>query len=153
MLVKTFCDKYNLNPSLLYVEVNNGTINKSVFFKPLNAKVNHIHESHFVRRKEFKKMVNLYNQDLYYYLSEHFSIPKIAKAVNEFTGIDESRITLLLYERLFAVDRSSILSTRVSDSEWAFFKYGKQVERDLSRFKGEKVFISDILDKRMEDAS
>ncbi len=148
MLVKLFCEKYKLSTGSIYVSVSNGVIPKSVFFRPFNSAYDHINESYFVRRKEFRRKVNLYNQDVYYYLIDFFSVQDIANVLFKLYGTPTTATRPLINERLFAVDRSSILSARVTMTEWALFKYGRLLERELSQRAGKKVTISKILDRR-----
>ncbi len=148
MLVSDFCEKYDLNVSNLYVAKSEGKIPDTVFYRPLNAKRNHIDERYFVRRKEFRKRVKLFNEDVYYYLTEHFSVLEITEIIQKLYGVHHNATRVFLYHRLFMTDSGSMLATTLTKPEWALFKYGRLLEQELSVKYGYKVKISEILDKR-----
>ncbi len=148
MLISLFCEKYDLKPTNLYVFKSDGKLPAHIFYKPLNSKHMYIDENYFIRRKNFKKRVKRYNEDVYYYLTQYLSILQIVELICKLYPIEPSSVQILLYERLFMVDRSSILSTKISKAEWVLFKYGHLLERNLSKVVGRKVTLSKILDKR-----
>jgi len=141
MTIETFCEKYDISTALVYTQKSNGVLPMSVFY----AK-NAINEKHFVRRKEFNRKIQLINQDMFYYLTEFFSVDIISSHILELYDVE---VSSYLNDRMFRVSDKSIINTKVYRAAWAFYKYGRKIEMAARRRVGKQFSVSYILDRRM----
>ena len=152
MQVAGFCQKHGLSKDMIYVAKSDGRLPKSIFHRPFNSKLDLIDESYFIRRVEFKRQVHLFNQSMYYLLTEHFSVMEYARAIAEHgNGLAES-IYNHLNTRLFALDENSIVTNKVNRVDWMLFRFNRKVMLALNKKFGIKFDVEKILDRRMNDS-
>jgi len=132
-------------------DLNRGAIDVFVHKKILPAKHvknNMINETYLLKVREFKRKMQLRNQDLYYLICEHFSTYQLAKACHiGYVELD----SLIRYFRdtLFRIDNTTILDIRISKRALVAYRYWWKIERRLRR-RG--ASIAKILDNRMANA-
>ncbi len=144
MRIRDFADKYGISADTLMSRKCMGDLPNSIFYYPLNSKVMYIDESFFTRRWEFKNRVKYNNQDMFYLLTEYFSISELSKCISNMYGGNELSLNMYFSRSLFAYDhRNTITITMLEYRAW---KYFKQIERRLKR-RG--TSIEQMLDIRM----
>lgn len=149
MLVMDFCQKYGLSRDAVYVAKSEGKLPSSIFHKPINSHADSIDESYFLRRAKFRRKVELFNQSMYYILTEHFSVAEYAKAIVKVFGRPFDSVYIHLNMRLFTLDDRSILVSKVSKLNWDLFRFNRKVIIMLNRRYGIKYDPEKILDIRM----
>ena len=146
MTIKTFCKLYNIDEDRFYAAKSTGVIPKNVFYRPVLASYDEVDNVYFVKRKELQKKIQLINQDMYYFLTETVNVMDICDEVQAIYGVS---IKQYLYDHLFRLDYKSIINTKVSKVAWIFYKYGVRVLMQLRADEQYKIYIAEILDKRM----
>lgn len=149
MRVLDFAQKYGVSEETIWVNKSTGRIPKEVFYKPINDS-QHIDESYFLRRKNFKRKIQLQNQELYYWAIESIQFAKIAKAISSLYGCHVGSVVTYVNGNLFYIDDTSIMSTKVPDIAWMFNKYMRMLFRDIKRLaKVKQANVTHLLDRRM----
>lgn len=138
MTVEEFSDKYNLTTPAIHVAVNQKLVPKDVLYTPVDDNVHHVREEWFIRRKNFKKKVAMYNQDMYFLVSKVKSDSWIAKEI----GVSLPFIC----NAMWRTDVSSILSVKIKSSQWKAFRWFRKVEIAIARRYNVRFNISEILD-------
>ena len=131
--------KYDLNRSAIDVFVHKKILPAK------HIKNNMINETYLIRVKEFKRKMQLRNQDLYYLICEHFSADELGKACH-IGYVELNSLIKYFRDALFRIDNSTILDIRISKRALIAYRYWWKIERRLRR-RG--ASIAKILDKRM----
>ena len=143
MTIDEFCQKWNIQSEALYVKGEG-------IFTPSNSKIKYVNETYFTRRKDFALKVRSYNQSMLYYLEEHFSTSEIARAIAEYyPTANKGSIEHFLRIPLFMLDDRTIVTSKISSSEWKCFRYFRHAHQRINKIVGVKVDIEKILDLRM----
>ena len=137
---EAFCEKYEINRNTLDVCVHTGVIPDKHITRKL------INEEYILKIQNFKRKMQLKNQELYYLLMEYFNAVEIAKQCS-IKDITLDSMSDYLRDGLFRLDDSTLLNTRVSKRAIYAYRYWWKIERRLRR-RG--ASISKILDMRME---
>ena len=144
MRIRDFAEKYGISAETLMSRKCMGDLPSNIFYYPLNSKVMYVDESFFTRRWAFKNRVKYNNQDMFYLLTEYFSISELSKCISNMYGGNELSLNMYFSRSLFAYDhRNTITITMLEYRAW---KYFKQIERRLKR-RG--TSIEQMLDIRM----
>ena len=149
--IDTFCSKYGGNYQSITSQKSMGYYPESIF-KYNGKRELYIDENYFTRRKEFRRRIQLYNQEMYYFLIDSFtSEAHIGRVVNEMYGVNAETMSVFLNAKLFST-LDSMFKNKVSETEWAFNKFCRVLIRDINRrkpydFNFESVVK--ILDRRM----
>jgi len=132
LLIPDFNEKYGLGDDYIATLKSTGGIPKSIIS---GSRGNYyIEENYFVKRKEFKRKVNLFNQDMYYYVTEHYLESEYAEAVSEYTGCSKTSIITWLARGLFSPDKTTLLNYKIPNSEWNLFKFNRMMIQRLSKY-------------------
>lgn len=158
--IAEFCEKYELEVSSVYSSVSNGTIPSIAISREAGRRA-YINENFFLRRKDFDLKVHLYNQDMYYYLSEFFSDSDIARAVVARYGGSFNSFVVYMSNAMFEQRPATVMQYKVPDLSKKFFRFGRVIERYLRKRnrglcyilknKGKEFSISYLLDMRMNN--
>ena len=149
MKVTAFGEKYRVDPQTIHRGRRNGTINSSAFYIPDKEKVLHVREEFFIRRREFKKRVQMQNQDMYFYLEEFFSISDISFGIAKIYDVNANSMREYLEKDLFISPmKESIATYRIGEREYNFMRYGRRVLRYLKMKYGQSIDIEKLLDRR-----
>jgi len=152
MIISDFCEKYEVGQSCVFNLKSKKKVPDNIFYKKNNEKVMRVNAEYFIKRREFKKFVKLFNQDTYYYLEEFFTDTEIAMSVSKKYNLNMTSFRMYLSNGLFTINEKSILSYVVNNYEWNFFRYGRQIRQTLKR-RNKKFDIQKILDRRAGLAS
>lgn len=141
MRVVAFCEAHELSENIIHAQLKRKNwIERGAVYYDNYGKLR-VNEKFFIRRIEFRKKVKLFNQDMYYFLTEHFTETELARSSN--TSID------YINSKLFNEDNTTILRSDISGSDWKFFRFGRKVLHSLNKRYGTKISVSYILDRRM----
>lgn len=135
----SFAEKYDMTVNNIYMALENKLFTRAII------KDNRLPINYFERRVEFNKNVQLFNQDMYYYLTEFYSVTHISKVVKDIYGVS---INQYLHDYLFRPQKEGIFKYTVTQPALVFYRYGKSVERKLLQ-KNPKFNLTKILDRRM----
>lgn len=160
MNIQDFSKKYSLCEAAVYVSRGAGSLPEEAFYFDEKSKTTHIDEKYFLRRKEFNLRLQRFNQDVYYYLEEFFTVTHIAECVAKQYGVSKSGIAEYMNTRLFSIDGKSIIDNRIGKRERVFFRYGRAILRAIRREnkglvyllskRGKELDIGHLLDLRTE---
>lgn len=130
MTINIFCAKYNMTTANICTQRGRGAIAETAFHKPDGTNVWHIKESHFERRAEFKKKVILFNQELYFKLTEVLSESELSRRIASIYGGSFRTYASFFQRDLFLSMDNLFLKHKVSKSHWSMFKYGHKLIRE-----------------------
>lgn len=150
MLVPTFCEKYDVSKMNVYVCKHDGTLPSNIFKGVPRSREMMIDEKFFTRRLDFKQDVKMFNHDMYYYLTEFFSLSHIAQTIAKYYDVSAETMVTYFSSRLFVRDESSVLRYKVTKLDWIFFRFGRKIMLKLNRKYGIKFDVGYILDRRMQ---
>ncbi len=138
MLLKMaiFAEKYELKMDTLNSALHNGTAR----YKTVDG-FRYVDEKYLLRRVAFKAYVKEFNQEVYYLLSEYFTVAEMTRVSKLERGY--------LEHNLFALKADSILSYRVTPAAWEWFRFFRSVVR-LLRKRQPRLVVGYILDRRMD---
>lgn len=122
MTVEDFSEKHKLSRSAIFVATGNGSVPKSVLYRPMNSKLLHVDESWFLRRVDFRKKVYAYIQDMYYF---HFEPNYSDYEIAEMLGCSH---TYVMYDMWTGVD-VTILRFKIPRVTWNAFRKCRLIER------------------------
>jgi len=149
--VEDFAEKYEIKPTSVYVFRLNNDVPDGVFVKESRYGLM-VDENYFIKRDEFRKSVWLASHDMFHYFTEHIAESDLAYLLNK---VDESvsinTWVSFLSTNLFRMDDSSILSFKISDNGWKFFRYVRWLIRAVFIKNGvpsNKRDLSIVLDNR-----
>lgn len=145
MTVEDFADKYGISRSAIFVAINNGSVPKSVMYRPMNSKVLHVNEEWFTRRLEFRRRVYTFIQDMYYFHYSEYSDGFTAKQL----GCTQ---TFLMYD-LWSLTHSSIMRFKVPPVAWKAFRKARIPYRVIYKRNNPEFDLAKELDKMAEDVA
>ena len=137
MKIDEFARKYGLTAADVHVRINQGNIPRHTVTTTSRRRAT-IDEDFFIRRNKFREEVRLYIQDMYFLFSRVVTNSRLAELV----GVSVPYFT----NTLWAVNESKILSYKINESDWKFYRFCKKVEGRIRRRWGITFDISEILD-------
>ena len=151
MLIADFAEKYEMTIANIYSQKCLGGIPKHLF-KKIDKKQETINESYFIKRVEYRKKVQFFNQDIYYLLIDYYSEGQIIEAVATYYSGAKGGITGYVTNSMWACHSRSVITNSVNEREIVFYKFGKRLIRRLNKITGYKIDVPYILDRRMNSA-
>jgi len=168
MLIDDFCDKYDISSDCIHIAKHHKKIPARVFSK-FDGKRNAIDENYFVKRVEYKKKVQNFNQDFYYLLIESTTETEMAKEIKKMGGGSHRGSISYFQYALWIGSTKSILFQNVTELDIKFYKMGRRFMRNLNKeykkgvqfdsvvrvirpYIESPITIAEILDRRMNEA-
>ena len=150
LLLSEFCDKYSLHDTHIHVMIKKKLIPEYVLIKGKKYETR-VDESYFIDRKHFVRDIQLFNQDVYYWLSDIYCDMDICRAVNKANGCGIHALNTYLRTALFNTKGIDITKGKVSGAEWAFNKFGRDCVRGAKRVN-KKFDLTKHLDRIMNES-
>ncbi len=140
--IATFADKYDLTIDNVYVQKSK--VSPLAFRKSARDRTQ-VDETHFLRRKNFKKKVWLESHDMYYFLARHLTDVDISRLlVSVDPSVNVTTWNIFLNRTLFMTDESSIMHMKVYGLSWKFYRYARWLVRAIFKKAGVRVENRDI---------
>ena len=119
--VPDFCDKYGISDPTARSHIRKMPSDAIV---TIGSRETYIDEKHFTRRREFKKRVQHESQEIYYFLSAHFSDFHIAATISKKLDNKYSphSIHFFLGSGLFRLDNDQIVNYEVPEQAWNIWR-------------------------------
>ena len=138
-----FCDTFGLTENNVHVARHKGLLPKELFVKGRDGVL--IDSSYIIRRYEFKKRVVNKCHEFYYFLSRYFTDSEMGRILYK---IDNSRNaqnwTVFVNSAMFAYPEFPILSFKINELMWAFFRYMRWLFACIMKFAGLKLSEIDL---------
>jgi len=143
MKITSFCELYGVSQNAIWVGKSQGSIPASVFIDTAN-----IDETYFKRRWQYRRQIQLANQELVLFLEEFMPVIDIAKTVSKRYGGNVNSIYIYLQQHLFATHdmKGRPLSTQIGEIPQLVYKLFRVLDRLIRVTVGGS--ITDLLDKR-----
>ena len=147
--LSTFCEKYKIQEATITVAKSTGIL-PSHIFRTVELDFMQIDEAWYIRRKEFRMKVRNRIHDLYYFLTEHFSLSDVAREVVKYRkgNVNYSSIVMYFNQDLFMEAPETLHAIKLTPNMWAMYRYWWAIERRLRR-RG--ASIAKVLDRRTYD--
>ena len=147
--MEDFCEKYSVHRTHIYTMINQKSLPEGVIIKG-SRRETYVDEGYFLKRNRFVHKVQLFNQDIYYWLSTLFSDMAICRAVNVVTGCHIHSTNNYLRSALFNVKGDNVTLCRLTNSEWLFNKFGRECLRGAKRVN-KKFDLTKHLDRIIDE--
>jgi len=149
MRVSAFCKYYNISNTQI-PELKKE--HPEAFSWENNSCITYIETDYFLKLKNFKKSVKMFNQDMFMVLNEYWNTSRIAKAIAIYDGnVTTSSINEYLRVAMFCLDSDSLMNyklTKLEQITYDFFTEMKEfIENDILH---KCVDLNEILDKRID---
>ena len=138
MIFSEFCIRYGMTEDALYMRVRNG---EKLLFK-IDG-VWYADDKAMERRLRFKKKIWLKSHDYYYDLITYFKNDnRYAAYLAEKTGYATGSWGDFIRSVLFCVQSDSVLSYKITDRLWLFYRLSRELVRKRNRNLPEGVSVS-----------
>ncbi len=144
MIIEEFCNRYGVSTDAIFVKRYNKDVPEEAFKRISKGRLL-VDEEWFKRRWKFKEKMFLANQDLYFFLEEHYSDHEISRKLHKRYGTPVRAMKEHFYKTLFRTKNESGIATGISKFTFIIYKYYRVLDRELRK---SGLSIEQVLDKR-----